>query len=143
MKHFIIALGLMLSSATAFAGTTALKVTLANGTDETFLLSEKPVITCSGTDMIIRTSSLTASYPRTDITSMTFARNAHTDIRKVTDNITYAYCDNVFTCNGQNISVYNLQGVCVASGSESVSLQDLPAGIYLINVNNKTIKIFR
>lgn len=143
MKKTLILLAATLSALAANAGNYALKVNLRQGFSATYILSDKPVITYSGNDVIIRSQGIEDSYLLSDVKSFTFTENGTSGIESVTDNVTYEFHDNVFTCEGQVITVYNLSGLKVASGSNSVSLESLDRGIYIVNTGNRAIKVMK
>lgn len=143
MKKTLILLAAALSALAANAGNYALKVNLRQGSSATYILSDKPVITYSGNDVIIKSQGIEDSYLLSDVKSFTFTENGTSGIESVTDNVTYEFHDNVFTCEGQVITVYNLSGRKVASGSNSVSLESLDRGIYIVNTGNRAIKVMK
>lgn len=143
MKKIILSLGLALLSATAFAESTVLILKLSDGKSDTYLLNEKPVITFEGANMLITTSDLSNSYARADVKSMEFSSDDSGITLPVEHNTTYSYRDNVFSCQGHMIEVYSISGTRVASARDAVSLADLPAAPYIINVNNESIKIIK
>lgn len=143
MKKTLILLAAALSALAANAGNYALKVNLSQGTSATYILSDKPVITYSVNDVIIKSQGIEDSYLLSDVKSFTFTENGTSGIESVTDNVTYEFHDNVFTCEGHKIRVYNLSGRKVASGSNSVSLESLDRGIYIVNTGNRAIKVMK
>ena len=76
MKKLTIAMGLMMVALSAGAAETALQVALNGGRTETYLLKEKPEITCSGSDMLVKTQEVSGSYARSEVASMTFIEDA-------------------------------------------------------------------
>lgn len=143
MKKTLILLAGALSALAANAGDYALKVNLSPGSSATYILSDKPVITYSGNDVIFKSQGIEDSYLLSDVKSFSFTENGTSGIESVTDNVTYEFHDNVFTCEGQVITVYNLSGRKVASGSNSVSLESLDRGIYIVNTGNRAIKVMK
>lgn len=143
MKKILLSIGILLCSAAAFAQGTALKLTLTDGTSDTYLLNEKPAITFSGSDMLIATPEISSTYPRADVQSMIFTDSPDSGIEQTGNDTLYIYTNNTFTCEGHQITVYTLSGAVEAIGFGSVSLAGLPKGIYIINVNNKSIKVIR
>ncbi len=67
----------------------------------------------------------------------------HTAIDNViNDNSTISYNGNIVSANG-TITVYNLQGVIVLRGTDRLDLNALSRGIYIVQCNDKAIKIAR
>ena len=129
----------------AFVGATAqekaLRVELTDGKAEYFKLAENPVMTFEGENVRIASPALTSDYPRADVVSMTFV-DASAGISAPAQNATvYSYDGTTFSCPGNAITVYDLQGVRLADAADSVSLAGFPAGVYVIRTNNKSIKV--
>lgn len=143
MKKLTIAMGLMMVALSAGAAETALQVALNGGRTETYLLKEKPVITCSGSDMLVKTQEVSGSYARSEVASMTFIEDAGSGVALAGDGPFYEYADGIFSCAGRQISVYGMQGAKVAEASGSVSFRELPAGVYVINIENRSIKVIK
>lgn len=133
-----------ISGAQATAGNVALQVMLSNGKAEVFKLEEKPAISFSPDEMLISTSSLSSSYPRTDVQTMMFLDNAATARPSLSyDSVSYSYENGVFTCAGHEIAVFNVNGERVETSRDSISISSLPSGVYIINVNGRSIKIMK
>lgn len=134
-----------ISGAQATAGNVALQVMLNNGKAEVFKLEEKPAISFSPDEMLISTSSLSSSYPRTDVQTMMFLDNVATTARPSLsdDSVSYSYENGVFTCAGHEIAVFNVNGERVETSRDSISISSLPSGVYIINVNGRSIKIMK
>lgn len=143
MKKYLILLAIMLMGNVARADGHALKVTLAGGTAATYILTSRPVVSYSGGNMTIRNASLEDSYPLGQVESLTFVEDV-TSIRTAAggENI-YCFRDNVFTCEGNEIRVYDLAGAIVSQGADTVSLRGLPAGVYIVNVAGRSIKVLK
>lgn len=119
----------------------ALRVELTDGKAEYFRLADKPVLTFEGENVKIASPALTSDYPRADVVSMTFV-DASAGILAPAQGVTvYSYDGSTFSCPGNDITVYDLQGVRLADAAGSVNVSNFPAGIYVIRTNNKSIKI--
>lgn len=119
----------------------ALRVELTDGKAEYFRLADKPVLTFEGENVKIASPALTSDYPRADVFSMTFV-DASAGISAPAQGVTvYSYDGSTFSCPGNDITVYDLQGVRLADAAGSVNVSNFPAGIYVIRTNNKSIKI--
>lgn len=142
---------LILTLALAAAGYTgadaevinAMKVTLNNGDTEVFVLADKPQMTFDGDELVVTSPVLTKQYPRSSVKNVTFfGKDASvSDIQA--EGTVYTFVDNIFSCPGADITVYNLSGVVVANGHETVSLAGQTNGIYIIKTNNQTLKVVK
>lgn len=121
----------------------ALRVTLASGESESYALDERPRVRFTEGMMEICSTVLEASYPRSEVRYMDFTPVTTAVGTLEEETVRYVFRDNVFECEGHGIKVYDLSGSCVGAGTGSVSLQQLPEGIYIINVNEKSIKVIK
>lgn len=121
----------------------ALKVTLNENTSATYVLNTKPVVTYSGSNVIIKAESLEDSYRIDEVKSFTFVDGDSAGADAITMNVTYGFRDNIFTCEGYHIRVFNLSGCVVATGNGSVSLEGLDDGIYIVNAGDRSIKVVK
>lgn len=142
MKKFSVIMGLLLCCLMGRANPQALQITLLGGDTETFVLSEKPVVTFSGENMTVTSPLLSSTYLRADVQNMTFVEAAGVKALPGHDTV-YRFAGNIFSCEGALIRVFSTAGAQVAAGTGSVSLQELPAGVYVINANNKSIKVIK
>lgn len=143
MKKITLLLACALCVCSGFAAGSSLRVKLTNGKTETFALSDKPAVTFSGDDMLVKSGTLTTSYSRAEIASFDFAEDVVTVVPVIDKDIVYSYHDNVFECQGEAVAVYDLTGRLVFTGIGTADLRDLAEGIYIINVNHKSIKIVK
>lgn len=142
---------LILTLALAAAGLTgaraevvnAVKVTLNNGDTEVFVLADKPKITFDGDDLVVTSPVLTKSYLRSSVKNVTFCIKDLSVSDIAAGETSYTYIDNVFSCPGADITVYNLSGVAVANGHETVSLAGQADGFYIIKTNFQTLKVVK
>lgn len=137
---------------------TTLIVQKTDGTTESFQLADQPVVTFEGANGIFATSSLSISIPRADIDNFHFESVA-TGIKMVTPstkdiaNVRVRFIDgNTVEIAGQAnsaVAVYRIDGAAanadVVKGADSatVSLGNLPKGIYVIKYGNNSIKMIR
>lgn len=143
MKKYTILLATLFTLTVAKADDYALKVTLHEGTTATYVLSTKPVISYSEENVTIKTQSLEDSYPINDVKSFSFVDNESAGLEDMSQNVTYDFRNNVFTCEGHDIQVFNLSGQSVAAGNSSVSLETLGCGTYIVNAGNRSIKVLK
>lgn len=143
MKKCFILLAIALTGTVAKAENYALKVTFYGNTSATYVLNTKPVVSYSGNNVTIKNQSLEDTYPINEVESFTFVESGTTGIETITQNVTYDFRDNIFTCEGQDIRVFNIAGQSVAAGNSAVSLETLDRGIYIVNAGNRSIKVVK
>lgn len=133
----------MAVSPAVLAVETALKVLLTTGGSETYVLAQKPTVRFDGTRMLVETPTVNAGYQRSEVKSMTFVSvDAGVDDVKA-DGVVYVYKDNVFECADHDIRVFDMSGRQAAAGHGSVSLAGCTSGVYVVNVNGKSIKVVK
>lgn len=143
MKKYLILLALMFMGNVVRADNPALKVNLDGGTSATYILASKPVVTYEEGNVTIKTESLEDTYPLAEVKSFAFVNDV-TSLASVGDgDVTYRFSNNLFTCEGHDISVYDLSGTLVAGGKNEVSLATFGNGIYVVSVAGRSVKIFK
>lgn len=140
---------LLSSGLKAEASETTLVLELSNGTIDTYALSDRPVITFDRNELKIESNEIFTTYNIKDVNRYYFDLNSSAIDNIVFDDNSHFY----FYIEGENIcvkgatraSVYSMNGNMLAEGKGdgeiSISLSSFPSGFYIINVNNKTIKI--
>ena len=87
--------------------------------------------------------SLEYTYGLGEVKSFAFVNDV-TSLSSAGDgDVTYRFSNNLFTCDGHDISVYDLSGTLVARGKNEVSLATLGNGIYVVSVAGRSVKIFK
>ncbi len=136
----------------------ALIVQLRNGGEDAFVLSEKPVVTFPNNIMLIYCDKFETTYYRSEIMRFYFEDVNSDDSRVVgiesidKDNISFYYVDeNNVRITGLKdktaVSVASLDGKiilnqkCDASGNVTISLDNMPKGIYVISFGSRSVKI--
>lgn len=129
-------------SAAAVNAETALCVDMTDGSSKVYMLSARPTISMEGADMVIRTSGAETSLPRADVKSMRF--DDRTDLESITaaDDI-FRYRDNRIEAPAQQIEIFSISGTKVAYGRDELEIRHLPAGIYIVRTDNKSVKIIK
>ena len=140
MKKLILPLMMICASLGVFAESTALKVVLKDGNSATYVLTEKPKVTFEGENVNISTPDAQASYLRSEVASFSFIETSSVKDIEGSDT-TYRFTDNVFESEGNLITVYSITGATVARGANSLSLESLNTGIYIVKAGNQSIKI--
>ena len=104
------------------------------GTATRVLLSEQPVATYEGEELVIATTSTTLRFPLTSIERLTFSEE-ETVVKSVS----------VLQDQAGESRVYNIKGELLKTvpAGQEVSLDQLPAGLYIIKNNISTYKILK
>lgn len=143
MKKYLILLAMMFMGNVVRADNSALRINLDGGTTATYILASKPVVTYEEGNVTIKNAELEDTYPLAEVKSFAFVNNV-TSLQSVGDgDVTYRFVNNMFTCDGHDISVYDLSGTLVAAGKNEVSLATLGNGIYVVSVAGRSVKIFK
>lgn len=143
MKKYLILLAMMFMGNVVRADNSALRINLDGGTTATYILASKPVVTYEEGNVTIKNAELEDTYPLAEVKSFAFVNDV-TSLPSVGDgNVTYRFSNNLFTCEGHDISVYDLSGTLVAAGKNEVSLATLGNGIYVVSVAGRSVKIFK
>lgn len=161
MKKILVFIFCLLTTSIVYAEEqkpNALIVKLNNGSENAFVLSEKPTIQIQDNKMLV-SGVVEVTYLRSNISKFYFQEISSDDPRIISgietvkkDNVTFSYLDgenvritglkkntvvSVYTLDGKNISTQKSDG----SDSITISLKNLPNGVYIISYNNRSIKI--
>lgn len=143
MKKYLILLAMMFMGNVVRADNSALRINLDGGTTATYILASKPVVTYEEGNVTIKNAELEDTYPLAEVKSFAFVNDV-TSLPSVGDgDVTYRFSNNLFTCEGHDMSVYDLSGTLVAAGKNEVSLATLGNGIYVVSVAGRSVKIFK
>lgn len=131
----------------ASAAYRSMSVDLTDGTAVAITLSDDINATFTTSDMIIAGGEQEITIERAKITGFTFSGEVSLD--RITPDTTPAINGSEMRFDslpdGSLIQIITSGGAIVntieASGSASVSLSDLPAGVYIVTVNNISYKI--
>lgn len=149
IKTLILLLVLMIGT-TTFAQK-ALVVELRDGSSTTISLSEAPRITFAGEQMSIISSTTSMDILRSDIKNYHFI-DAPLSIDETTAPSQAVIENNTLTVSGvapnTTITFYTVSGVVVkhavaTDGHCTITLNDLPAGLYIVTYNNTTFKFLK
>lgn len=141
MKKFTLSLAALCICGGMFAAPTALSVNLKDGTKATYALSDKPKVTFSGSDMLITAASASTTYALADVATFTFSEIAAVDDVISDSDVVYRYDGETFECEGHDIRVFNLSGAQLLEGRDSVSLESLAKGVYVVLAGKQAIKV--
>lgn len=125
----------------------SLIITFSDNTTQTFVLSSSPQISMANDKMTVTTNSTTAEYDLYKVKTFTFSGTTDiqniedkTSIRTEGDKIIIPEVNariRIFAIDGKSISITPIQ----INGQTIISLYTLPTGIYIININGKSVKI--
>lgn len=157
MNRYLLKIAFLLlllgSGCMASAQTQLLVVWMKNGERVLYDLEEQPKTTFADAELVITTSSVSASYPLSQVLRYTYELSA-SGVESVKENdirISQKGSDLIFEHLKPDaiIRVYSLDGVlfdtkrAVGEQRTTVSLNDHPAGVYLITVGNMTYKMVK
>ena len=124
----------------------------ANGKTTEIELYTLPHIQMKADKMLIMSQGVTQEFAKSDVVRFTY-KGIVTGINNVKPETRYRVDEDRVTFYGisvtDRISVYNAGGVQIpvsltADGKDAVlSLNQLPSGVYLVNINGRTLKFIR
>lgn len=150
MKKIALSLWVALCCMTAHAADgKSLFVSFNDGSKIEFALSTLPEVTFGDDKMTVKTTSTTASYELWKVSTFTYGTT--TDIKQVSQDIHFALEGDRIIVDGKanKVSIYSLDGKAVSispiinNDKTIISLEGLTKGVYIIKINNKSIKIAR
>jgi len=144
--------GFMLPTAKIVAQSQTLVLWHADGTTTEVELYTLPRIQMQADKMVITSQGVSQEFAKSDVLRFTY-KGIGTGISQVNPQTVYRVDEDRVTFYGisttDRISVYTTGGIQIpvrlmADGNKSVlSLNSLPSGVYLINVNGRTLKFIR
>ena len=149
MKKIALSLLVALSCISAKAADgKSLFVSFNDGSKIEFALSTLPEVTFGNDKMTVTSTATTASYELRKVSTFTYGTT--TGIKQVENN-KFAFEGNRIIVDGTHnqVSAYALDGKAVSLSSiitgdkTIISLDSLTHGVYIIKINNKSIKIAR
>ncbi len=150
MKKIALSLWVALCCMTAHAADgKSLFVSFNDGSKIEFALSTLPEVTFGDDKMTVKTTSTTASYELWKVSTFTYGTT--TDIKQVSQDNHFAWEGDRIIVDGKanKVSIYSLDGKSVSispiinNDKTIISLEGLTKGVYIIKINNKSIKIAR
>lgn len=150
---FILLAGLLLPATKVCAEGQTLVLHHADGTTSEVELQTMPRIRLSADKMTITSQGISQEYAKTDVVRFTY-KGVGTGITTVKPTARYRVEDNgqvtFFGTEAGRIRVYNSNGVQMpvslsndAAGNAILPLNTLPQGVYIVNINGRTIKFIR
>ena len=150
MKKIALSLLVALSCISAKAADgKSLFVSFNDGSRIEFALSTLPEVTFGNDKMTVTSTATTASYELWKISTFTYG--ATTGIKEVETNQKFAFEGDRIIIDGtrNQVSAFALDGKAVnlspviAGDKTIISLDGLTHGVYIIKINNKSIKVAR
>lgn len=150
MKKIALSLLIALSCISAKAtDDKSLFVSFNDGSKIEFALSTLPEVTFGNDKMTVKSTATTASYELWKVSTFTYGTT--TDIKQVETNNKFAFEGDRIIVDGTNnkISTFALDGKAIklspttAEGKTIINLNALTNGVYIIKINNKSIKVAR
>ena len=157
----VLIIGMLMSAVLCAQDKNALVIKLNNGTENAFILSEKPTLLIQDDKMLV-TGVVEVTYMRSEISKFYFEEISSDDPRIINegiesigkDNIPFRYVDGEnIRISGQKdkttVSVASLDGKKISTqtsngtGSVNISLGNQPKGIYVISFGDRSVKIRR
>ena len=156
MKRLVFLLCCLLTCGMAWAEEHLLVIAFTDGTEATFALSRKPVLTFAEQQLCLAVEGQASEFELSDVANFHFAEGAQC-IRapRAEADFALSWLDDDHleihpALPGSRIVLYGLDGtvypghVRVFDGRAEVTLAALPKGMYLLNINNRrTFKINR
>ncbi len=129
-----------------------LVLTQADGNVSKFALADNPVITYSGSDIIVTCGENILQTSMANIQSVTFDKGNSTDIREldgkeVTPSFSFNKASFEGLQTGARVMVFTIDGKMVstmeadAEGKAQIDMSSLPTGVYILRTPNKSFKI--
>lgn len=150
MKKIALSLLIALSCISAKAtDDKSLFVSFNDGSKIEFALSTLPEVTFGNDKMTVKSTATTASYELWKVSTFTYGTT--TGIKQVETNNKFAFEGDRIIVDGTNnkISTFALDGKAIklspttAEGKTIINLNALTNGVYIIKINNKSIKVAR
>lgn len=118
-----------------------------------FVLTDKPVISFEGEQLLVKSDAAEAAYARADVAEFYFEPEGTSVDHATADNLRFSYLDNeTVSVEGSKspLRLYDNSGrllqapVSTTGTKQTLSLNGLPAGVYLVKISQQqTIKIFK
>lgn len=157
MKKLLLSLLLFTFSALTFAQKKdVLGIFMKDGTSVYFLLAEKPLITFENSDVKVVSSTDEAVLVRSQVDRFEFVADVPTDVEDVQEEVErekFELTRNAIHLSGLTpgckVQLFSIGGQSILAtaanenGAVTISIDSLPAGIYLVNYNEITIKFIK
>jgi len=134
----------------------ALVVRLKDGTEVQFITSEKLTVTNNGNDFVFKSTTATATYPRTSVAKFYFTVAVLNSVEKVQNEQRTNFLmqsDYILITSTENLTkpmIFNINGMMlgapvnkISNNSATISISSLPRGIYIVTANKQSFKFIK
>lgn len=153
-RVLLLFLSLFLTSSAIAEEKTALVVCAKDGSKVAYALSEKPLVTFSETDLILKTQDLEVSYPFDKVARLIYEYEGLDDkVDLLTDGQAMINKGDYLLFpelkSGDSVIIYSSNGMLVADkkigadGEYVFPINEVPIGIYMVKVNDVIYKIVK
>lgn len=135
---------------------TALVVKLKDGTEVQFITSEKLTITNNGNDVVFKSTTAQATYPRSNVAKFYFKPAVESSVEKVKDEQSTSFLmqsEYILITSTEALAmplIFNINGMMLAApvsrisgNSAQISISSLPRGIYIVTANKQSFKFIK
>lgn len=150
MRKFILLLTVLVATAFAGAAQVSLRVQHVNGGESVFLLDKQPEVAFLAGKLSVKVPDEEGvAFELDDIASIDFLGKSGIETAEAAGGVTVAVSGGLVTFgnipDGSRVEVYNAAGSLVmaskASESLSISRSEIPAGVYIVKINNFVTKV--
>lgn len=133
---------------------THLVVQTINGVKIAYALEEKPTVTFTDSDLVIKTNMMEFNYPLDNLARITYGANVNSDIVNLQTDETSVKFDGetlLFSNLKENstITIHSISGILILNKNVhtkceyAFSISNLAPGVYIVNVNGLSYKIVK
>lgn len=149
MKRLLLSLCVAITALTTQADNKSLFVTFDDGTRVEFALSTTPEVTVTDNKLTITSTVTTASYDLWTVKTFTYGATTGINDVQTSQQGFSLEGDNIVVDGNVNVRIFAVDGKAVSvtpetTGNQTViPLNGLAKGVYVININGKSVKISR
>lgn len=149
MKRLLLFLCVAITALTTQADNKSLFVTFDDGTRVEFALSTTPEVTVTDNKLTITSTVTTASYDLWTVKTFTYGATTGINDVQTSQQGFSLEGDNIVVDGNVNVRIFAVDGKAVSvtpetTGNQTViPLNGLAKGVYVININGKSVKISR
>lgn len=149
MKRLLLSLCVAITTLTTQADNKSLFVTFDDGTRVEFALSTTPEVTVADNKLTITSTVTTASYDLWTVKTFTYGATTGINDVQTSQQGFSLEGDNIVVDGNVNVRIFAVDGKAVSvtpetTGNQTViPLNGLAKGVYVININGKSVKISR
>lgn len=149
MKRLLLSLCVAITALTTQADNKSLFVTFDDGTRVEFALSTTPEVTVTDNKLTITSTVTTASYDLWTVKTFTYGATTGINDVQTSQQGFSLEGDNIVVDGNVNVRIFAVDGKAVSvtpktTGDQTIiPLNGLAKGVYIININGKSVKISR